>query len=576
MILQALSEYYQRKSDDPQTALAPYGFEVKPIPFLIVINNDGKFLQFEDTREIQGKKPVARSYLVAQSVKKAAGVAANTLWDPADYVLGVDKKGKPERTLKQVLAFRETIEKKLSDAASDDGLSAVLRFLNSLNKQKLEQDPHWKEIVETNPVLTFRLASDSEIVFNRPKVMTSYRNSLKQNVSEGHACLVTGDIDEISVLHPSIKGVWGAQSSGASLVSFNRDSFTSWGKSQGNNSPVGSAATFEYSTALNYLLRTNCPSRFQMGEVSVVCWAEKESDLESLLPNIFSDAPADDPDANATAVKNLMNSLHNGAYQQPNGKDRFYILGLSPNAARISVRFWQVGTIATFSELLGQWFTDLDISGYQDKTIPPIKALLRSTALLGKDENMPPALIGETVRTILAGLPLPASLLQSVLKRIKAEKGAVTYYRAALLKAFLNRKFRYQNKFDQEVSMALDKEELRIGYRLGRLFAVLEKLQEDANPGLNSTIRDRYYSSASCTPKSVFGTLMRLHTHHLKKIPEQSWRIAAENNISEIISGMEDFPSHLSLEDQGLFAIGYYHQRQDRFTKKNTVQGEEA
>lgn len=574
MILQALSEYYHRKSMDPQTALAPYGFEEKPIPFLIVINSKGEFIQFEDTREIQRKKPVARSYIVAQAIKKTSGVAANLFWDPADYALGVDKKGNPERTAKQVSAFREAIEEKLFSAKNDEGLRAVLLFLDSMNRQEFVRDPHWREIEETNPVLTFRLVSDTGIVFNRPEIIAAYQNSLRESQKGKESCLVTGENGEIAVLHPSIKGVWGAQSSGASLVSFNKDSFSSWGKNQGYNSPVGTIATFEYSTALNYLLRTNSPSRFQMGDVSVVCWAEKDNNLESILPCIFSDAPADDPDANAKAIKNLIGSLYDGSYRHPDGIDRFYILGLSPNAARISVRFWQVGTVAEFSQRLGQWFRDIDIAGHQDRTTPPIKALLRSTALLGKDENMPPALVGETVRAILTGTRLPASLLQAVLKRIKAEQGAVTYYRAALLKALLNRNFRDNNQPEKEISMALDKSEGRIGYRLGRLFAVLEKLQEDANPRLNSTIRDRYYSSASCTPKSVFGTLMRLHTHHLKKLPEDSWRVSAENTISEIIENISDFPSHLSLEDQGLFAIGYYHQRQDRFTKKNPSKGE--
>lgn len=576
MILQALSEYYQRKSTDPKTALAPYGFEEKPIPFLVVINREGKFIQFEDTREMQGKKAVSHSFIVAQAIKKTSRVAANVLWDPADYVLGVDNKDNPERTTRQFNAFRQEILNKLAIAENDEGLHAVLLFLESIADQNFERDAHWSEIVETNPVLTFRLVSDTCIVFNRTSVMSAYRSTLRQSTNARHVCLVTGENDEIAILHPSIKGVWGAQSSGASLVSFNKDSFTSWGKSQGSNSPVGNMATFEYSTALNYLLRTNCASRFQMGEVSVVCWAEKENDLESLVPNIFSDAPADNPDANSTAVKNLISSLHNGSYQHPDGKDRFYILGLSPNAARISIRFWEVGTVGEFSERLGQWFQDIDIIGHQDKSVPPVKALLRSTALLGKDENMPPTLIGDTSRMILTGLPLPASLLQSVVKRIKAEQGAVTYNRAALLKAYLNRKFRFKNESQKEITMALDKDERRIGYRLGRLFSVLEKLQEDANPGLNSTIRDRYYSSASCTPKSVFGTLMRLHTHHLKKLPEQSWRMAAENGISEIMSDIKDFPAHLSLEDQGLFAIGYYHQRQDRFIRRNSTKGEDA
>ncbi len=576
MILQALSEYYQRKSLDPQTALAPIGFEEKPIPFLVVINGAGSFLQFEDTRELRGKKAVSRSFIVAQAIKKTSGVAANVLWDPADYVLGVDRKGNPERTQKQFTAFREAILQKLNLAKEDEGLRAVLLFLDAIANQNFEADSHWNEIIETNPVLTFRLVSDTCIVFNRPTVMSAYRGALRQDIKNGSTCLVTGEPDEISVLHPSIKGVWGAQSSGASLVSFNKASFSSWGKTQGENSPVGNIATFEYSTALNYLLRTNCTSRFQMGEVSVVCWAEKENRLESLIPNIFSDAPIDDPDANANAVKSLMNSLHDGSYRKPDSTDRFYILGLSPNAARISVRFWQVGTVGEISETLGHWFCDIDITGYQDKSTPPIKALLRSTALLGKDENMPPTLIGDTVRAVLTGLPLPASLLQSVVKRIKAEQGAVTYYRAALMKAYLNRKFRFQNKAEKEITVALDRNEKRIGYRLGRLFSVLEKLQEDANPGLNSTIRDRYYSSASSTPKSVFGTLMRLHTHHLKKLSETSWKISAENNITEIMTDITDFPAHLSLEDQGLFAIGYYHQRQDIFTKKNPTKGEDA
>ncbi len=576
MILQALSEYYQRKSLDPQTALAPFGFEEKPIPFLVVINSAGSFLQFEDTRELRGKKAVAHSFIVAQAIKKTSGVAANLLWDPADYVLGVDKKGNPERTQKQFTAFREAILQKLNLAKEDEGLRAVLLFLDAIANQNFEADSHWNEIIEANPVLTFRLVSDACIVFNRPAVMSAYRSALRQDIKNGSTCLVTGEPDDISILHPSIKGVWGAQSSGASLVSFNKDSFSSWGKTQGENSPVGNIATFEYSTALNHLLRTNCTSRFQMGEVSVVCWAEKENGLESLIPNIFSDAPVDDPDANANAVKSLMNSLHDGSYREPDSTDRFYILGLSPNAARISVRFWQVGTVGEIAEILGHWFCDIDITGNREKPTPPIKALLRSTALLGKDENMPPTLIGDTVRAVLTGLPLPASLLQSVVKRIKAEQGAVTYYRAALLKAYFNRKFRFQNETEKEITVALDRNERRIGYRLGRLFSILEKLQEDANPGLNSTIRDRYYSSASSTPKSVFGTLMRLHTHHLKKLSETSWKISVENNITEIMSDITDFPAHLSLEDQGLFAIGYYHQRQDIFTKKNPTKGEDA
>ena len=205
MILQALSEYYQRKSLDPQTALAPFVFEEKPIPFLVVINDAGNFLQFEDTRELRGKKAVSRSFIVAQAIKKTSGVAANVLWDPADYVLGVDKKSNPERTQKQFTAFREEILKKLNLAKEDQGLRAVLLFLDAIANQNFEGDSHWSEIIETNPVLTFRLVSDACIVFNRPAVMSAYRSALRQDVKNGSTCLVTGEPDEISILHPSTK-----------------------------------------------------------------------------------------------------------------------------------------------------------------------------------------------------------------------------------------------------------------------------------------------------------------------------------------------------------------------------------
>lgn len=355
---------------------------------------------------------------------------------------------------------------------------------------------------------------------------------------------------------------------GANIVSFNIDSFNSWGKDKGNNAPVGEEAAFKYTTALNQLLRTSSPQRLQLNETSVVWWSSKENFLESSFQSFFNDTPKDDPDSGARAVRQLFESLHSGAFLEGDGTKRFYLLGLSPNAARIAVRFWQVGTVAEFSGQLAQWFRDIEIVS-RSADYPPLKPLLRSTALLGKDENLPPHLVGETVRAILMGLPLPASLMQGVIKRIKAEQGEVTPYRARLIKAFLNRSYRHQNLINKEVTMAYNPEEKRIGYRLGCLFAVLEKLQSDANPGLNATIRDRYYSSASCNPKSVFGTLMRLHAHHLKKLSHHGQRVVAEKRIAEIMADINEFPAHLSLEEQGLFAIGYYHQRQALFTKQS-------
>lgn len=582
MILQALCDYYDRKKI-AGSPLPPVGFEEKEIPFVIVLSPEGKFVQLRDTREFQEKsKPVARAFTVPQGIKRQGSKSHETaycLWDHFGYVLNQPKVAKPgsepsaketEMAGKQHLAFIDLVDRLYADLPDDGGVRAVHVFLHDEEeKEKVRQTPEFQECLKISGCnLTFQLSTDNYLVCQSPGVRQWIGEQPLDNENQDGICLVTGERTKIARLHPSVKGVWGAQMAGANIVSFNIDSFNSWGKDKGNNAPVGEEAAFKYTTALNQLLRTSSPQRLQLNETSVVWWSSKENFLESSFQSFFNDTPKDDPDSGARAVRQLFESLHSGAFLEGDGTKRFYLLGLSPNAARIAVRFWQVGTVAEFSGQLAQWFRDIEIVS-RSADYPPLKPLLRSTALLGKDENLPPHLVGETVRAILMGLPLPASLMQGVIKRIKAEQGEVTPYRARLIKAFLNRSYRHQNLINKEVTMAYNPEEKRIGYRLGCLFAVLEKLQSDANPGLNATIRDRYYSSASCNPKSVFGTLMRLHAHHLKKLSHHGQRVVAEKRIAEIMADINEFPAHLSLEEQGLFAIGYYHQRQALFTKQS-------
>ncbi|MDQ7048736.1 MAG: type I-C CRISPR-associated protein Cas8c/Csd1 [Enterobacterales bacterium] len=319
-------------------------------------------------------------------------------------------------------------------------------------------------------------------------------------------------------------------------------------------------------------------TKFRIGETSYVCWSEKQSSpLEGIFASIFSDS-SDNPDSGAHAVKDLFSWVHNGAYRNEDGNDLFYVLALAPNSARIVIRYWNVGTIAKFSEHISRWFQDLEIIGIDHYGYPPLKKLLRATAVQYKDDNVLPNLPADIIRCILAGAPLPDTFIQAIIRRIKAEQGNVSFHRACSIKAYLNRKYRITNK--RELTVPLNEKETRIGYSLGRLFAVLEKLQEDAQPGINATIRDRYYSSASCTPKAVFGTLMRLSTHHIKKLENPGWKINAEKRISSVMDLITDFPSNMNMENQGLFAIGYYHQKQDFYTKKtdhkNTTKGEEV
>lgn len=562
MILQALRDYYERKPDLP----CP-GFETKAIPFVIEINSAGQLVQIEDTRTLEGKKKIARNFVVPQGAKKTSGVAANLLWDNAEYVLGITGTGKPDRVQEQHAAFQAKLDV-LADKTGDDGLQAVRTFLQAPDRARLESDPLWTEILEVNPVMTFRLNGDHELVCQR----TDVRAALEETGAntEEITCLISGEPDGFERLHTSIKGVWGAQSSGANIVSFNKDAFNSFGKEQGANAPVGKRAAFAYTTALNYLLSKESTQRIQVGDASTVFWSEKHTNLEDLFADLFDEPPKDSPAKQTDAIKALFKAPQMGALSDEGGKTRFYVLGLAPNAARISVRFWQVGTVAEMSARIRQHFEDLEIiHAIFEKPYLSLFRLLVATASQGKSENIPPNLAGEFMRAILAGLPYPQTLLQAAVRRIRADR-EVTYPRAALIKACLNRQACYlPPNQEKEIAVSLDDSNTNPGYRIGRLFAALEKIQEEAvNP--SATIRDRFYGAASSTPVTVFANLMKLKNHHLAKMEEGRKRYF-EKLIGQIMSDINDFPAHLSLADQGRFAIGYYHQRQAFYTKSETT-----
>lgn len=566
MILQALCDYYERKPDLPRL-----GFETKAISFVIEINSAGQLVQIEDTRTLAGKKKIARNFLMPQGVKKTSGVAANLLWDNAEYVLGITSSGKSDRVQEQHAAFQAKLDA-LADKTDDAGLKAVRTFLKAPAKMQLEADPLWPEILEINPVMTFRLNGDLELVCQRPAIR-AVLEKVGTNTEE-ITCSISGETDDFERLHTSIKGVWGAQSSGANIVSFNKDAFNSFGKEQGANAPVGKRAAFAYTTALNYLLSKESTQRIQVGDASTVFWSEKHTDLEDTFADLFDEPPKDDPAKQTRAIETLFKAPQAGALSDEGGNTRFYVLGLAPNAARISVRFWQVGTVTEMSARIRQHFEDLEIIHASfEKPYLSLFRLLISTATQGKSENIPPNLAGEFMRAILAGLPYPLTLLQAAVRRIRAER-EVTYPRAAVIKACLNQQARYSPSQEKEIAVSLDDSNTNPGYRIGRLFSALEKIQEESSPGLNATIRDRFYGAASSSPVTVFANLMKLKNHHLAKLEEGRKRYF-EKLIGQIMSDINDFPAHLSLADQGRFAIGYYHQRQAFFTKsESTTKGE--
>ncbi len=577
MILHGLNNYYERMAGTPGSSMPPFGTSVENISFALVIAEDGTLQGIEDLREQDGKKLRPRKMPVPAAEKKASGIKANFLWDATGYVLGHDNKGKQDRTDRCHAAFVELLKNYCDD--TDPGLRAVLAFLDGQKGGKVASSDDWPEICGTN--LVFRLAGVPGFIHDRPAARKAWEVCLaSRGVDDLGQCLVSGyEQQPIARLHPSIKGVRDAQSSGASIVSFNLSAFGSYGKEQSFNAPVSQKAAFAYTTALNALLARDSRQKITIGDATYVFWAACSNPVESIFADLFDpstetkEGPENQDDQQTTGqVRDLLKAIRDGrrAIDFLPGLDedvQFFILGLSPNAARLSIRFWEANSLGTLLTRVGKHYAHLDIVRQFDSEpeFPPLWRLLCQIACLGKTENIPPVLAGGMARAILTGGIYPQNLLPVVLERIRAEHN-VTYFRAALLKAFLVRNKR------MEVSVSLDVNRTDRPYLLGRLFAVLEKAQEEAIPGANATIKDRYLASAAATPAQVFHMLLKNSANHiakLKKDQEKKGRAFHFDFMTqEIISGFSDYPKTMKAEEQGLFMIGYYHQRKDFYTKK--------
>jgi CRISPR-associated protein Csd1 len=455
MILQALHDYYLRRcaDADPANRLPAFGLELKEIPFILELDTTGRLCGITDTRQLIGKKKVGTSRLVPKGIKKTSGVAANLLWDTAEYVLGCpaakkdaeppDAAGSGDRAprLKAMQeAFQRRIQTLPESARLDVAVQAVLAFLAADPLAAAARFEAFAEIAASNPVLTFRLVGDTDLVCQRPAVAAGLTDEADADDTPAAAstgiCLVTGEAAVPARLHSAIKGVWGAQTSGANIVSFNLDAFNSQGRQQGANAPVGQAAAFAYTTALNALLARDSRQRMQVGDASTVFWSQRDDPFTGELAALFG---GDDPDRHAQQVRALYASIQQGAFDGERGDNRFFALGLAPNAARIAIRFWHAGTLRDMAGRIGQWFDDLQLDGSpKDARHPGLFRLLTAVAQQGKAENIPPQLGGDLLRSILAGTPYPITWLQAAVRRCRAEQ-QVNHLRAASIKACLRR-----------------------------------------------------------------------------------------------------------------------------------------
>ncbi len=585
MILQALYDYYQKKKE----SLPAEGFELRELKFIIVINKKGEFKDLVDLRE----KKKGKQYLLPRSTGRAGSNSWQTtflLWDHYGYVLGhpkdKEKKAK-EMAKKQKHIFVDTLKNLPDKIKKDAGVKAVLSFYETKQIAEVKKHLNWKQCSEIPGCnLTFRLDGETELIPQRNSVVeyqkTMVSSSLETEDDDDKQqlishCLITGERGSIARLHTATP-ILGSKSN-AKVVAFQKNSgFDSYGKEQAFNAPISIQAEAAYSTALKHLL--NSPTnKIIISDSTIVFWSEntpKVINLEEVVSWVVATQKSNEenPDARVQVVKALYDSVFTGRLSQEKD-NHFYVLALAPNAARISVRFWRTGTVEEFGKRIYQHFEDFKIAhGPKELEHLSLYQILSSTALQYKMENVPPNLTGKVIESILDGTPYPVTLMQQCIRRIRAEQ-QVNRSRAAILKAYINRFNRIHQPTEKEISMALDTTNTNSGYRIGRLFAVLEKIQEEASPNINTTIRDRFYGAASSSPVAVFSQLLKLKNHHLAKL-EIGRKIYFERLIGEVMAELSSLPAHLPLNEQAYFSIGYYHQRQDFFTsKKNKIESDQ-
>lgn len=577
MILQELVRYYDRNRDH----LAIPGFEDNRIAFVITLRANGSPVQIEDYRDHSGRQPVGRIERVPRSVDRpgqGAWSIAFLLWDHPRYVLGVPKDD-TDKEVKlapmRVDSFRKAILDAFPERPRDAGVQAVLNFYGNGGLLSIRSLPNYDEASTGNGNISFKLVGDTDLVPQRLSAIGAIQAlALAEDSAATKAtCLITGEQAPPERLH-SATPIRGTQST-AKIHSFNLDAFNSFAKTQGQNAAISKQAAFAYTTALNHLI-TSRRNSTGFGELmTMLFWADKDSrfDSEFTLADFFGEPAKDDPDRGVRAVQALLESVQAGRLPVGDADTRFFVLGLAPNAARISVRFWLQAPLSELAPRILRHFADLRVARRfdSDRLTPSLFRLLSSLAVQGKLDNVPPRLAGEWMRAILEGQPYPMVLLNAAVIRCKADQ-EVSYLRACVLKAWLNREHRRTHPDadtdHQHFKEALDMDQPDTAYRLGRLFAVLERVQESAQPGINATIRDRYYGAASTTPVAVFTTLLRLKNAHLKKLPERQAGYF-EKMIGEVLAPLTEFPRQLALPDQGRFALGYYHQRQSFFVRRN-------
>jgi CRISPR-associated protein Csd1 len=589
MILQALVDYYDILAKAGQ--ISRPGYCRAGVSFALSLSDDGELVSvvpLKQDRQV-GKKTVEapQPLEVPEQAKRSVGISSNFMCDNSGYVLGIDAKGKPERTRQCFEAFKRLHHNVLDDVESVSA-RAVLRFLDAWEPDKAAECAEvWDalEALTTGGNIVFRVSGD--FAQDDPAIRRAWE-AYRQPPDDAPVmqCLVTGRDEPVARLHPSIKGVKGGQPMGVSIVSFNARAYESYGRDeqQGLNAPVGSYATFAYTTALNYLLADTAHKQ-TYGDTTVVYWAYTEDPLYSDIMSCFIDPPDEEPGSNEVErlAHDVFSKLVAGEYVHEDAQREvinlntpFYVLGLAPNAARLSIRFFLTGRFGQFVDNMKAHHDALEIehAPHEKKYLPLWRLMQETVSPKAKDKAASPLLAGAVLRSIFAGQPYPELLFNSVMVRIRAERD-VSRGKAAIIKAYLLKNCK--EKYKEVLKVSLNEEWNDKAYLLGRLFAVLEKIQLEVSPGINATIKDKYFASACATPANAFAFLLKLNMNHLSKMKKDTQKgklgYYYENMVADLQNKIEAdddaYPIHLTLQKQGIFILGYYHQTKAFYTKKD-------
>ncbi len=593
MILQALYEYYLDLLKNGE--IEPDGWSKEKVSYAVLLDNDGKMTDLLDLRETvrvksekdtEKYKKIPRRESVPERPSRTSGVRPFYLCDNSKYILGIGDEKSSGRVAECFKASKELHQDRLKNVDSP-AARAIVQFFDTWQPDKAKDDPiiqeKWNDLVKGANLVFYH---NFKPVLKDEKICKDWQdavNSAGQN-TEGRLCLVSGQIAPVALSHPQIKGVAGVTSGEASLVSFNQESFCSYGGTtalQGANAPISKQVALGYTKALNSLL-SNPDGFCRLGETTIVYWAKGGNKAYQEAASTMLDAEqeaTDDNSSQESKLDNIMKKMSAGLELDwkkttLNPDTEFYVLGLAPNAGRISVDFFWHNKFGKLLENVKEHYDRLEIVRAKQDPILHLspKWLIAQTlriTLPGTTPDKPSKrLPRDLMFSILNNAPYPATLLNGVVIRMRAEQG-VRRGQAAILKAYYLKKSR-DERFREVLTVELNKDTTYMPYVLGRLFAVLERLQKDAQGDINTTIRDRYFNAACATPKSVFSHLMRLSNYHKDKL-EPAARIFYEKQITDLVGRItETPPARFNLDEQSAFQLGYYHQVRDFYTKKET------